>query len=670
MENYFAWNHVARNLKTRKQLLKSHRRLIKDAEPVGQITLIFNKPRACPKGVEPVIPEECDRIREKLATFGLDPSDQPDLWRLDRAGQLAEPHLYDHKDTEPITAFTEKEAETLLGYMIWDHSHEDHFITEATEDGERHRATWKTAFSMPNMKCHCSGERSFGVKKGEMTRQIILDLDRHSGAVNGEEHTKKTLQVGEILKNEFSKFRFAPEINPKNGSVKFFGWLPDYTPMAFAVQQAEKIRAVLQERLPEYDFSKLEIFPSTCPQVFAPLRADKIMVIGDGKVGKVKRKRYERIGGGKRKYIPYEAVSCAQYLNWVCFSDKPYNSDVFDKCLRESVANLPDGVAETPSPEKRPSQKKSKSTGQGMGSIGKLKGCCASTLVKFWSEEVRPEDDTIGKYLIVSLRILKYEGMEQEDAVEWVEERLESLKYTEFSDRLTVNFRELQRNIAAAANAVWSGNGYQKDPGTSEMKLKASVMAWARKGFFLHDPSSWHKAPLGKVPEAKLIWTVGLLALLPEVAEVAYCTVEEARKALELLLGFVEENNELSESMVGRLLGVCGINGKSRQKQHDVRKLLERHGLLIKQRNYFIDKATGYRHGNFYVCGTGVRFEEEGGQVSDTPPCIYYLSLDSEFESEPCLTEEEMVMERRLLACDWRYQRRRRLLVMEIRQAA
>jgi hypothetical protein len=92
--------------------------------------------------------------------------------------------------------------------------------------------------------------------------------------------------------------------------------------------------------------------------------------------------------------------------------------------------------------------------------------------------------------------------------------------------------------------------------------------------------------------------------------------------------------------------------------------------LLIKQRNYFIDKATGYRHGNFYVCGTGVRFEEEGGQVSDTPPCIYYLSLDSEFESEPCLTEEEMVMERRLLACDWRYQRRRRLLVMEIRQAA
>jgi hypothetical protein len=162
-----------------------------------------------------------------------------------------------------------------------------------------------------------------------------------------------------------------------------------------------------------------------------------------------------------------------------------------------------------------------------------------------------------------------------------------------------------------------------------------------------------------------------LLALLPEVAEVAYCTVEEARKALELLLGFVEENNEMSKSRVGRILEVCGINGKSGQKQHDVRKLLVERGLLIKAKNYFIDKATGYRHGNFYVCGSGVRFKEEDGQVSDTHPSVsIHLSFVDEYESEPCLTEEEMVMERRLLACDWRYQRRSRLLFMEIRQAA
>src|SRR5207248_3183805 len=163
-------------------------------------------------------------------------------------------------------------------------------------------------------------------------------------------------------------------------------------------------------------FSKLEIFPSSCPQVFAPLRADKIMVTGDGKVEKVTRKGYETING-KRIYKPYQAVSCASYLNWACFSDKPFDAAAFEKHLRE--------------------------------------------------------------------------------AVEWVETRLQNLNYTEFSDRLTNDFGELQRTVACAARVVWSNNGYQGDPGLSETKLKASVAAWATRGFFLNDPATWHRAPHG-----------------------------------------------------------------------------------------------------------------------------------------------------------------------------
>ena len=37
-------------------------------------------------------------------------------------------------------------------------------------------------------------------------------------------------------------------------------------------------------------------------------------------------------------------------------------------------------------------------------------------------------------------------------------------KYTEFTDRLTDNFEELQRVTAFAVEAVWKNNGYQKDP--------------------------------------------------------------------------------------------------------------------------------------------------------------------------------------------------------------
>jgi hypothetical protein len=57
--------------------------------------------------------------------------DQWAFYRLDQAGQLVTCNLYDLGDTEPITAFTEKEATRLLEYMVWDYSHEDDYITEA-----------------------------------------------------------------------------------------------------------------------------------------------------------------------------------------------------------------------------------------------------------------------------------------------------------------------------------------------------------------------------------------------------------------------------------------------------------------------------------------------------------------------------------------------------------
>jgi hypothetical protein len=179
---------------------------------------------------------------------------------------------------------------------------------------------------------------------------------------------------------------------------------------------------------------------------------------------------------GKRRRQYYDAHSCADYLNWIYFSDTQYNEQVFAQVLREAVARCPDkpaADAKAAAEKKRP--KKKRPCPGGMGSIGSLKGRCASALVRFWSELDVPEDDTIGKYVIVTLRILKYEGLGSDEAVAWVEDRLQALEYTEFSDRLTDNFGELQRVTAYAVDAVWKNNGYQKDPVTSEVKLKATV---------------------------------------------------------------------------------------------------------------------------------------------------------------------------------------------------
>jgi hypothetical protein len=668
--SYYNWTQVPNHFRTEKQILKRHRRLKQHAQPVGTITLIFDKPRCRPKYIEPVPPDECEQLRQKFENVGPDASDQWDIYRLDQAGQLVTCNLYNLDDTEPITAFTEKEATKLLEYMVWDHSHEDHYITEAQADGKRQRATWKSDISTPDLTTHLAGERYFGVKKGRMTMQIAPELDRHSGEVSGEYHIRKSLKVGQVLTRRFPHLRFAPEVNARNGSVRYFGWLPDYLSINLAEGVAEEVRSVLQQELPEYDFSRMEIYPSSSPQIFAPLRADKITVVGSGVLGKVKKYRMEKYDGKKRRSY-YEAHSCADYLNWIYLSDTQYNEQVFEQVLREAVARCPDKPAASemkPAAEKKTPKKKQPSPG-GMGGIGSLKGRCASALVRFWSELDVPEDDTIGKYVIVTLRILKYEGLSSDEAVAWVEDRLQALTYTEFSDRLTDNFEELQRVMAFAVDAVWTNNGYQKDPVTSEAKLKAAVAAWSRRGFKLHDPDTWHKHKQAVVPELKLVWTAELLALIPEAEKTAYCSHDQAKRFIERVLAFVEANNELAESMVGRLLEDVGIKGKCRQKQHDVRKLLVDKGLLLKQKNYFSDPDTGYRHGNFYICGPGVRFEESGPHTH-TPVSISYLSVVFSPVDATSPDWLDFVMEDRRLACDRRYQERLRQLNMLFSRAA
>jgi hypothetical protein len=174
--HHYSWSRVPTHNRTEKQIPKRHRRMKKTAQAVGTITHVF-KPRCRPKYIEPVPPDECERLRRKFQHSGPDATGHWALYRLDRAGQLATSNLYDLADSEPISAFTEKEATRLLGYMVWDHSHEDDYITEATVDGKRKRATWKNEISTPTLTTHLAGDRYFGVKKGRMTMQS--ELDRH-----------------------------------------------------------------------------------------------------------------------------------------------------------------------------------------------------------------------------------------------------------------------------------------------------------------------------------------------------------------------------------------------------------------------------------------------------------------------------------------------------------
>ena len=172
--------------------------------------------------------------------------------------------------------------------------------------------------------------------------------------------------------------------------------------------ESNTLRQALREELPEYNFDALEIFPSNSPQIVAPLRADKITVIGTGVLGKATK---YRMVNKRRSY--YGTYSCAAYLNWIYFSDTQYNQEEFEKVLREAVTRCPDKPAGETKPAAEKKTPKKRVVSGGMGSIGKLKGRCASALVRFWSEMDVPEDDTIGKYVIVTLRILRYERLQR-----------------------------------------------------------------------------------------------------------------------------------------------------------------------------------------------------------------------------------------------------------------
>ncbi|MBY0460007.1 MAG: hypothetical protein K2V38_22050, partial [Gemmataceae bacterium] len=206
------------------------------------------------------------------------------LDELRRAGQAVEINLFDVTDSAPVGCLSEVEAQELLEAMLFDGSHDVDYITEANVDGERQRRTWKRFRSGPNLSQHLRGQRLFGPKRGQASRLTAIDLDRHSGTVFGEDHVALVMGTEEVLTRVYKELRFAPEINTRNASTKFFGWAQTWLTIDAALRLAEEIRATLQRELPQCDWGKVEIYPANAPQVFAPLRPDKTTIIGGGPV--------------------------------------------------------------------------------------------------------------------------------------------------------------------------------------------------------------------------------------------------------------------------------------------------------------------------------------------------------------------------------------------------
>lgn len=670
---------------TKKQLLK---RLLRPNGPcVGQVLYIFDEPRNRPKGVNAVPVEQCQDFRRKLELFGVDPCDQWILSQLGQAGQLVQCNLFDIRQAEKITFFkNEVEAQTLLGYMLFDGAHPKNYLTDQAPFGETKQIeTWRREFSQPSLKKHLLAQQFFGpvvypkakvesdnedddgetivMEKGT-TFFLAPDLDRHD-YIDPWYFSRLVLSVRDVLVNYFPQLRWHVEINVHNASTKFFGWSKMPMSMSQAKELAERIRAVLTAKFPGHDFSRLEIWPSSLRQIIAPLRLDKINLIGTGELPKVNR-WYKDKETGERIYV--KAYSAAAFLNWLYFDKSQVQPEDLAQALEKALSNpLPEKV--TSARAKKTKKTKIKVSG-GTNPIAPYKNRFRQALVDFWSGTTVPADDTLDKFVVPTLRVLYREGLDQDEAEDWVIDALDDLPDKSFSDRLSGDEGRLHRDVGNWVTKIWAtkGVGGQARPEESEKKLDQTMEAWQRLGFVLHDRTTWDKQASG--PSKKVVWTDRLKFYAEQLADVASCTRKQAKNIFNAVLAFVDGKSELALSMVGKLLEACGVAGKSQDKRHAVRKLLEKAGILVKTARYFHDPVTGYRHGDFFIVSgdvllAEVRGEEEGGvEGRHTPMSIYLSSTDdvdlldgvNYLEMDRRLTAEERF--RRRIGELWKMRRR------------
>tara|TARA_R110002126_G_scaffold133863_4_gene277970 strand:- start:1907 stop:3604 length:1698 start_codon:yes stop_codon:yes gene_type:complete len=176
----------------------------------------------------------------------------------------------------------------------------------------------KSKYKWAALREHLTGKHR-GIVRGVGESHIACvtnDLDRHDGTVKTADHIKAVLDSYKILTTEFNELLWLAEINPKNGSTKLFGF--DRLTKPLKAQKAKELGEQVHNRLKTSSVGSREIFPHNSPQVFLPMRLDKITIVDTGILEKVERYTIDRLPGsneGQRKYI--QSYSLWAFYEWL-----------------------------------------------------------------------------------------------------------------------------------------------------------------------------------------------------------------------------------------------------------------------------------------------------------------------------------------------------------------
>jgi hypothetical protein len=187
---------------------------------------------------------------------------------------------------------------------------------------------------------------------------VAVDLDRHSGEILAETHIREVMATGRLLQSRFTSclgyhLKWCVEVNPRNGSVKFFGWGQQPIPIEIARNIGEQIHEALRRNgllgAPKRQWSFCapkfgrEVFPYNHSQVLLPMRKDKTTIIDTGVLPRCLRKKRGYYG-----MVDYETYSVLTFCRWLR-SGGQFCERTLEEELRQACANLPD---EQPVPDK------------------------------------------------------------------------------------------------------------------------------------------------------------------------------------------------------------------------------------------------------------------------------------------------------------------------------
>ena len=501
--------------------------------------------------------------------------------------------LYSYEQTKPF----KRVCGTMLRAI-----YASYFVSGRTQYiwwADDHWVTCKGYLDDAKIKAHVEGKGIYGVRAGDsMTNCVVVDLDLHNGSKD-----VIVRQLKAILEHFHGNRKTHYSVSPRGVHVIII--LDQPTPI-------EKAHQWLRKELESIDTDEFE---GTCPRPSnAPISEMEI------KPGKKDGWRLP-FARGRVTYIdgPLTDNDPKTFERYVLWLAKPTHAPL-DQVFKFICGHLQEEKKEEKA-EKKPRVSRKKEPKEKkqvvLGSLGRMKNSYRRTLVDFWTGKVTPAD-TLNTAIVLTARMLPFYYEDEEDAIEFLEELVEDLPDTAFSDRLSSgDMKEVSRIIRNTVRRVYNGNGGQPRIDESNWRLAETKKAWDRAGFSLINRSTWTRrsSSLGEYFNFSSAMQIKALDYLAGILKTDLQTCADVTRQI---IRLAHKERQLPVAYVAAILKGYGICVRHDGRVNEYVNALRKMRWLVKLRESSADehRARTYVAGEEFYPTAGEEAESSASSTS------------------------------------------------------